>query len=441
MKSKKILSAVLASAMVITLAGFAGGSAANAFASENESSGSEPAESSEDDVTITFLYTKSELAGYIEEAAEKYSEEHDGVTLEVAYPTGKTVSFVETSYTLGQPYTLIMLDPFDFYSLGEEYGMDMSGQDWVDETDYAGIIDGEVVGFPFSIEARGIIYNADAIEKATGEKFDPDDIIYLSDFIEFLEKLVSDGMEFPTVVQKTYWSLGYHYLDQVYEERDSVDTFIARLYAGKVDMLEDVKLNALLDTLDVLIDFNYFQNSPTNATDSQVYQVIAEGDAAFKFGGCWEWASYADFDRTENMGIMPVPQNIEDNYTGSLVGGVTKYVYIDDSEYTTDEQREAALDFLDWLVYSDEGQELIVDTFDLVSPFRNNDVVSTNPLAVSVKEYADAEKLIPTYDYMPGDHEDIMGTAMLDYLGGSLDRRQLALAIEEYWVSATPVSN
>ncbi len=438
MKSKRIISAVLTAAMVITLAGFAGGSFGTAFASEETS---ESGSSSEDDVTITFLYTKSELSGYIEEAAERYSEEHDGVTLEVVYPSGKTVSYVETRYTLGEPDTLIMLDPFDFYELGEEYGMDLSDQDWVEDTDYAGIIDGEVVGFPFSIEARGIIYNADAIEKVTGEKFDPDDLVYLSDFTEFLDLLVSDGMEFPTVVQKTYWSLGYHYLDQVYEERPDPDTFIKQLYAGKVDMLEDEKFNALIDTLDILIDYNYFQNSPTNATDSQVYQIIAEGDAAFKFGGCWEWAGYADFDRSQNMGIMPVPQDIEDDYTGCLVGGVTKYVYVDNSEYTTDAQREAALDFLNWLVYSAEGQELIVDTFDLVSPFQNNDVVSTNPLAVSVKEYADADKLIPTYDYMPGDHEDIMGKAMLDYLGGSLDRRQLALTVEEYWVSATPVSN
>ncbi len=139
------------------------------------------------------------------------------------------------------------------------------------------------------------------------------------------------------------------------------------------------------------------------------------------------------------MGLMPIPQDVEDDYTGKIVGGVTQYIYVDGSEYTTDEQRQAALDFLDWLVYSDEGQSFVTETCSLVSPFQNNTLVSSNPLTNAVKGYADADMLIPTFDYAPDDHQSIVGGIMQDYLAGNISREELAREVEEYWVSATPL--
>ena len=66
---------------------------------------------------------------------------------------------------------------------------------------------------------------------------------------------------------------------------------------------------------------------------------------------------------------MPVPQNVQDDYTGKLVGGGSKYFYIDNSEYTTDEQREAAMDFLNWFASSDEGKTFVSETCAMVTPF------------------------------------------------------------------------
>ncbi len=432
-RSKKISAAVLSVVLAAALAGCGGETPAAESASTASSSSS-----AKDRVTITFYNTKGEIADRLDAAAEQYAEEF-GVNIEISYPSDNIVDYIETTYTVGNPYTIAMVESNQIQTLGPEHAVDMSGRDWVDKTGYEYSDDGCVYGFPFCIEAFGLIYNADAIEETTGEKFDPDSIIYLNDFVEFLDKLVSDGMEFPTVIQKLPWSLSHHYLQQAFEERESVDTFIAQLYAGKVDLTEDEKFNALMDTFDVLMEYNYFWESPTKVSDETVFQTFSDGSTAFKFGGNWEWDNYMADGSTENLGFMSLPQNIEDSFTGGLVGGVTKYLYIDNSEYTTDEQREAALDFLDWLVFSEEGQEFISDTCGLVSPFDNNEVPCSNPLSETVREYGLSGKLIPIYNEIPEDYISIIGGRMQDYLAGNISREELALYVEEYWVSATPV--
>ena len=43
---------------------------------------------------------------------------------------------------------------------------------------------------------------------------------------------------------------------------------------------------------------------------------------------------------------MPIPQNVNDEFTGKIVVFGSKYFYVDNSENTTQEQRDAAVAFL-----------------------------------------------------------------------------------------------
>ena len=428
---KKSLAALLALGMVLGMTA-CGGSDSGA------SSGG--AASSDGKVTFTIFNSKTEIEEYLEEAAAKYGEEN-GVNVEVYYSSDTVAAHMSTRYASGQPYTLNMVDAKDVYSLGVQYGYDMTGAEWINDTDYAISVDGKVLGFPVCVEARGILYNADAIKAATGEDFDPASITTLDDFKAFLDKLVAAGMENPTGILKPDWSLAAHYLQQVYEEREDPDGFVQSLYAGEVDLMQDAKFNALMDTFDVLKQYNMFKDAPISVEDDQVHQALSEGQDAFQFGGCWEWNDIVDFEYTGNIGIMPVPQNLSDDYTGKIVGGGSKFFYIDNSEYTTDEQRAAAMDFLNWLATSDEGKTLVSDTCAMVSPFKSNTVPCANDIGAIVKEYVDAGKMVPNYDYDPDDHYSVLGAEMQKYLADQCTREQLADAIENYWANVTPVEH
>ena len=144
------------------------------------------------------------------------------------------------------------------------------------------------------------------------------------------------------------------------------------------------------------------------------------------FGGNWDWSLIKDFDPSEKMGMMPVPQNTTDGSNEKLVGGGSKYFFIDSSSNTSEEQVQAAKDFLNWLVSDPEGNAFMTERCALVPAFSNVNADALDPLSFSVKSYADAGKLIDNYNYDPDDHYSIVGAAMQKYLAGQIDRAGFA---------------
>lgn len=394
-------------------------------------------------VSITVLNSKTEIQTQFEEMAEAY-EEATGVHVEVYNAdTDTTVaSQVATKYASNDPYTLTMVDAKDIYSLADDYAYDLSNEDWASHTTLGITVNDKLAGFPVCVEARGIIYNADAIEAITGETFDPSSVATLDDFQALLDELKAGGMETPVGILSEYWSLGAHYFAEVYEQQEDPDAFVNSLLAGEADLGSNEKFNELMDTFDTLIAYNYAKGSAANADREESSMMLAQGDIAFMFGGNWDWSVINQYDYTENMGIMPVPENTSDDTNTKLVGGGSKYFFVDSSDATSDEQRQAALDFLNWLVSDPEGNAFLTEQCALVPAFDNIDASALDPLSLSVKSYADAGKLIPNYNYLPDDHMTVVGQEIMQkYLDEAMTRDELVTAVEEYFKTATPIEH
>ena len=394
----------------------------------------------DDKVSITIFNSKMEIQSQFEEMAEKYAEDN-GINIEVYYSNDTVAAHLATKYSSGDPYTLAMVDAKDIYSLAKDHAIDMSDQEWVKNTNYAIGIDDQINGFPMCVEARGLIYNADAIEAITGETFNPEDYKTLDSFKELIEQLKEGGMETPTGIMKEDWSLGGHFLSQVSEEQPDVEEFITKLHEGEADLINNEKFNSLMDFFDVMKENNYAKDSAIAAEREVTEMMLAEGEIAFMYGGNWDWSVINAYDYTENMGMMPVPQNTDDGSNEKLVGGGSKYFMIDSSDTTTDEQRQAALDFLEWLADSEEGQKFITEDCALVPAFSNNENEVADPLGKSVKKYADEGARIDNYNYMPDDHISLCGAIFQKYLAGQMDRAEFATEIEDYWKSTDVVEH
>lgn len=394
----------------------------------------------DDKVSITIFNSKMEVQSQFEEMAEKYAEDN-GINIEVYYSNDTVAAHLATKYSSGDPYTLAMVDAKDVYSLAKDHAIDMSDQEWVKNTNYAIGIDDQINGFPMCVEARGLIYNADAIEAITGETFNPDDYKTLDSFKELIEQLKEGGMETPTGIMKEDWSLGGHFLSQVSEEQPDVEEFITKLHEGEADLINNEKFNSLMDFFDVMKENNYAKDSAIAAEREVTEMMLAEGEIAFMYGGNWDWSVINAYDYTENMGMMPIPQNTDDGTNEKLVGGGSKYFMIDSSDTTTDEQRQAALDFLEWLADSEEGQKFITEDCALVPAFSNNENEVADPLGKSVKKYADEGAMIDNYNYMPDDHISLCGAIFQKYLAGQMDRAEFATEIEDYWKSTDVVEH
>ncbi len=412
---KRVLAILLALVLVLALA-----ACSNGGSSDSGSSGGKTA--------ITIFNSKMEIQSQMEEMAKKYSEDK-GVDVEVYYSSDTVAAHLSTRYASNDPYTISMVDAKDVYSLAKEHAIDLSDQDWVKDTTQAIAIDGKTYGFPVCVEARGIIYNADAIKKATGADFDPTSIKTTADLKAIAEKC-------GTGVMKEDWSLAAHYLAEVYEQHDDPDAFIAGIKDGSVKLAEDPKFIAMMDTFDVLKANNYAKDAAISAEREVTEQKLAEGEIGLMFGGNWDWSVINAYDYSENMGIMPVPNDVQDGSSDKLVGGGSKYFFIDSSDNTSDDQRKAAKDFLNWLVYDEEGQKFIVEDCALVPAYSNIKLEVKDPLGASVKKYADADALIPNYNYLPDDHYAKCGAIFQKYLAGEIDRAEFAKEITEYWSTA-----
>lgn len=392
--------------------------------------------SSSGKTNITIFNSKSEIQKQFQQMAKEYSASHN-VNVTVYYSSDTVSSHLATKYASGEPYTISMVDAKDVYSLAKQHAVDLSGQKWVKDTKYAISVDGKTYGFPVTIEARGLIYNADAIKKATGKEFKPSDYKTLAKFKELLAELKKTMPDGSVGVQKEDWSLAAHYLPQVYEEQKDPQAFIDGLHSGNVNLNKDPIFTSLMDTWEVLRDNNYAKSSAISAEREVTEQKLAQGKIAFMFGGNWDWAVLNQYNPTKNMGMMSVPQDDPaDNANEKLVGGGSKYLFIDHSSHTSAKQVKAAEDFLNWMVYNKDGQKFVVDTCNLVSPFSNNSLAVSDPLSKSVKQFADQGKLISNYNYLPDDHYSVLGANMQKYLAGQEERADFAKQVESYWKSA-----
>ena len=387
---------------------------------------------------LTVFNSKSEVQTQFEEEATAYSDAA-GVDMTVTMSNDPVITHMGTKYSSNDPYVLSMVDAKDIYSLTPEHGIDLADLDAAADTDYAIEIDGKVAALPFCVEARGVMYNKTAIEDITGEEFDPASVATLDDFKALLDKLVEGGMEAPVAIMSEDWSLAAHYIAQVVEEQEDPEAYVQALCAGEGDIINNEKFNSLMDTFDVLMEYNYAKDSAVNADRNKSEDMLAWGDVAFMFGGNWDWSLIVQSESDSEMGMMPVPQNTDDGTNEKLVGGGSKYFFIDSS--VSEEQQQAAKDFLNWMAKDADGQDFITNKCALISPYKSNTLDVADPLSVCVKAYADAGSLIDNYLFFPDDHITMVGASMQKYLGGKIDRQGLADELTEYWKGATPIAH
>ena len=417
--SKKAIALLMAGCMVGSMVAPAG----TVMAQESDLSGTK----------ITFLNTKTEIQDYLEDMGAAFKEE---TGIEVEFYTNTEENHITEKYAAGEPYTIMMMDYPDVADY-QEYLYDLSNEKWIADggSQYGLTLDDKVYGFPFVIEAMGLIYNADAIEAITGEKFDWKDYSDLESFKSLLDKLVDGGMETPVALNQDDWSLASHVFGQAYCAREDGSeeaslAFVDKLKNGEADLANDKDFNALMDLIDVFMEYNINKDDPLSATYDMNDEYLKDGTVAFWPNG--SWATDVS-ELTDNVGIMPYPMDTENNVNSqNLVSGATKMLTVD-AAYSTEEQQKAALEFLDWLVYNDCGQKFMVDTCSLITAFSNNEQKPEAPLSASVADFVKNGESVYWYQAMPSDHNTEVGAILQKYISGAIDRSELITEVTDYW--------
>ena len=281
----------------------------------------------------------------------------------------------------------------------------------------------KILGVPVKTQAYGLIYNKTALANALGEDFDVTSLTSLSDFDAVCKELQEKGIA-PTIISPYNWSLGNHYFTMIYGAQEDPDGFIEELKNGTADLANNAVFNEYMDTFDTLMSYNYYIDNPLEDVASE---AVTQSQTLYP-----EQAMIRQLDNENEYGFIPVPlENTESKNYGKICSVIPGYFCVD-SACSTEEEQQAAKEFIEFATMSDEGQQYVIDDGNIPA-YTNNDKEITESLVQSAYDYISKDESFPMYTNFAGDHYEKVGNAMQQYLDKEIDRATLAAQIEEYW--------
>ena len=347
-------------------------------------------------VVITFKQNKPEIDDALQAYATAY-EAATGVKVNAVSCGGGSCTLgdmLKADYAAGEMPDIFPIDGPDSYKQWEAIIADLSGEDWVDETSVEYVVDGKVVGFPVAVEGWGMAYNADLLAKAG---IDPKTLTNYGAYMDAFAKL--DGMKaelgIDSVVSMTagpgmYWVTAHHNFNSLLSNGlEYNDLSVANnILAGNID---DTRLNEYADWVDLLFKYADKTVLTTGNYDSQVGAFLNQ-KAVFLHQGNWVDGNLTD--ATFKMAFAPHGSSTSDT-DGIFVSAPAWYVVNKESK-----NYQAALDFLNALVYSDLGQKYMVEDAGMIPAFGNITLQPKGQLSQSVQAWTAEGKVYSWNQYL-----------------------------------------
>lgn len=399
----------------------------------------------EDDniVNISILNSKPEITVALENVIEKFSEENKDINIKlVTYSQSSSYNEkLSSMYAANNAPTITIVDSAHIKRFSNNF-LDLSNEEWIkdisgDISSVAKNSEGKVIAFPFATEGMGFVYNKNVMDEAGID-------IKKINTIESLEeafKKVEDIGKKPLIITNEEWSLGDHFLPTAYSiealKYKNADTYFNNLKNGTIDLKNSNTLNGLIDTFDIMKEYNMYSESPLLPSYDKCAEVIGKGDVGFWYMG--NWASQIILNNSSgnhDFGFIPVPisNNASDYGNNEIILGVTKYMVIDKNSNSV-EQQEAAKRFLNYLVYNESGNKFLVEDAGIIPAFNNIEVTQNDPLVNEIINYRENGKTMELMNcYLPSNNSQILGGVLKKYLNNEIDRDELTTVIQEFWI-------
>lgn len=457
MKFKKVFAMLMTATMLTSMLAGCGGS------TENEDKETPKEESSEakgdkekgGDGKVYYLNFKPEQADQWVELAKTYTDE-TGVEVEVQTAAAGTYeSTLKSEMAKDEPPTLFQVNGPVGLASWKDYCYDLSDSQIykdVSSDDYV-LKDGDAVqGIAYVIETYGLIYNKALLNKY----FElPDAEIKSIDELNNFEALkkVADG------IQKNKDELGVSGAFTSAGMDASSDwrfkTHLANLpvyYEYKEDGItssEAIKGTYLENFKNVwdlyLKDSTCEPSMISSKTGEDAASEFALGEAVFYQNGTWAYNDIKDMEvADEDMGMLPIYIGVDGEEDQGLCTGSENYWCV--NKKADEKDIQATLDFLSWVITSDEGRESISQEMGFTTPFKTFDenYESANPLVKAADEYVKAGKTPVSWNFttMPSEEwKNQVGSAMLEYAQGTGEWDAVKTAFVDGWAKEYKAAN
>ena len=426
---KKILAMLVAATMILGMV--------NIFAvAETTATGS-----------VYYLNFKPEQAEQWEALAKVYTEQTGVPVTVVTAASGTYEDTLRSEIEKPEAPTLFQVNGPVGLKTWSDYCLDLSDTEVYKELksdDFALKQDGQVLGLAYVIETYGLIYNKDllakycaldnAVIKDASEinnfatlKAVADDIQARKDELGVLGAFTSAGMD-----SSSDWRFKTHLANlPIYYEYK----------ADGIGFTEAIK-GTYLDNYKQIWDL-YITDSTcdpkllaSKTGDDAVAEFVGK-KAVFYQNGTWAYNDVKDLG-DDNLGMLPIYIGAEGEENQGLCTGSENFWCV--NKKAPQENIDATLAFLKWVVTSDEGRDALANQMGFVTPFKAFDdgYTAHNALLDAAARYIAEGKTSVSWNFptMPSETwKNNVGAALLEYAQGTGTWDNVKTAFVDGWAS------
>lgn len=173
------------------------------------------------------------------------------------------------------------------------------------------------------------------------------------------------------------------------------------------------------------------------------------GEAVFYQNGDWEYSAFTNEENgylvgADEIGMMPIYFGVDDENEGLAVG--TENYWAVNSQ-ASEEDIQATLDFLEWVITSDEGRDTMTNKIGLTAPFDTftDEYATSNVLAQAANELASAGRTSVAWSFNATPNVDDwragVVSAMTAYTDGSGSWDDVVSAFVDGWATQWALAN
>lgn len=327
---------------------------------------------------IIIFQSKVEITDQLEACAKAYTDE-TGVEVEVWGTTGDDY-LQQLKIKLGnnQGPTVFSMAPGAESEELKAYLADLSDLSFIGDINdnMANVVDGKVVGIPYTMEGFGIVYNKSLIDALKVTDYDS--------FVQMLKDQKAAGINGFSLSQESYFLIG-HILNTPFALQADPADYINKLLAGEVKLQDTPEFAEFAKFMEAIRENT---NNPLEVNYDTETGDFATGKTASIHQGNWCYGMFKDYDINFDMGIMPLPIAGNDKIAVSVPNSWSVNSQASAGEI------QAGKDFISWLYTSETGKKYLTEEFGFIPVLKSMESSELDPLSQAVSDYAAEGKTI-----------------------------------------------
>lgn len=392
------------------------------------------------DASVYYLNFKPEQDAQWQELAKTYTEKTGVPVTVVTAASGTYETTLMSEIEKSEPPTLFQVNGPVGLANWADYCYDLSGTELLKHltSDSFLLKSGEEVkGVAYVIETYGIIANTKLLEKAGYKAEDINSFDKLAEVAADLQArkdelgidgaFTSAGMD-----SSSDWRFKTHLANMPIYYEYQADGI------GTTKAIKGTYLDNYKKIWDLYI--NYATCEPALLASKTGNDAVAEfvsEKAVFYQNGTWAWNDIKELG-AENLTMLPIYIGVEGEENQGLCTGTENYWCV--NGIADQEDIDATLAFMEWVITSDEGRKSMSQDMGFVVPFDTftGEYASTNPLVAVDTAYTVAGKTPVSWNFttMPSENwKNMVGSALTAYAAGTGDWAGVVTAFVDGWAA------